>query len=98
MTTELVPQNRCSATTEATAMRSMHTATREQLLDCHNYIKPAHSNEDPAQLKIKFKKKRERNPNITLRIVIESEGKRTKGRKEQKSPTKITPNKLTKWQ
>ena len=40
-------------------------------------------------------RKRERNPNITLKIVIKSQGKRAK-EKETKKDSKINPRKFTK--
>ena len=43
-------------------------------------------------------KKRERNPNITLKIVIKSQGKSAKEEeRKKKRNTKRTPNQLTKW-
>ena len=42
-------------------------------------------------------KKRERNPNITLKIVIKSQGKSAKEEeRKKKRNTKRTPNQLTK--
>ena len=75
----------------------MRPATENNQINIWIAIYKLHGNHKPKIYNInRYTQKRERNPNITLRIVIKSQ--ENKRKEEQKRPTKTTPKQLTKWQ
>ena len=74
----------------------IHLELRDQQLKTIMYIETAipkpHDNHKPKIYNRYTHKKRKRNPNATLRIIIKSQEKRTKEEGKKKDIQKQTPN------
>ena len=83
----------------------MHLKSRDQQLKIitHTHsvymaIYKPHGNHKPKTYNTYTYKKRERNRNITLNIVIESREENKRRNNNKKRTTKTAPKQLTKWQ